>query len=32
MNEALGPQLAQQFLDLEELRNRNQQRIGYLQL
>ena len=32
MNEALGPQLAQQFLDLDELRNRNQQRIGYLQL
>ena len=32
MNEALGPQLAQQFADLDALRNRNQQRIGYLQL
>ena len=32
MNAALGPQLAQEFLDLDALRNRNQQRIGYLQL
>ena len=32
MTEALGPQLAQQFANLEALRNRNQQRIGFLQL
>ena len=32
MNAALGPQLAQDFADLDALRNSNQQRIGYLQL
>ena len=30
--EAMGPQLPQQFAELAALRNRNQQRIGYLQL